>query len=412
MARLRKKEEIIVGLDIGTSKVCVVVGELNGEGELEIIGLGTAPSKGMKKGSVIAIDSTVEAIDAALEEAELMAGCALNEAYVNISGNHVQGINSQGVVALKDREVKKTDIQRVLDGARAIPLTHDRDILHLIPQHYQIDDQDSILKPLGMSGVRLEAKAHLVTASKTSIQNINKCVTQSGLTFPAIILDAIASSEAILNEDEKELGVALVDIGAGTTDIAIFESGSLVHTAVLPIGGDQITNDIAIGMRTPTPDAERIKIKYGCAKSNAIRHEETLQVPGVAGRRPKKLSRTLLAEIIEPRVEEILQMIRKEIRSSGYEDLLASGLVLTGGTTQLDGLCEFAEEITGLPVKRGMPQGVGGLIDLVRSPVYGTSIGLIQYAIKQNQRPLLRSAVPQQWVRHLKRLKGWFAEFF
>ncbi|MBK06441.1 MAG: cell division protein FtsA [Deltaproteobacteria bacterium] len=411
MGKIRK-EEILVGLDIGTSKVCAVVGESTPEGEIDIIGVGTAPSKGVRKGVVIDIDGTIESIQNAVEEAELMAGCSIHEVYTNISGGHIRGNNSSGMVALKEREVREADVQKVLDGARAIPLPSDCQILHLLPQQFLIDDQDGISKPLGMRGVRLEAKIHLVTASMSSVQNITKCVRQSGLQSSLMVFDAIASCEAILNEDEKELGVVLVDIGAGTTDVAILESGSIVHTAVLPIGGDHITNDIAVGFRTPIPEAERLKIKYGCAKTSLVRHDETIQVPVVGGRRPKELSRQLLAEIIEPRVEELFQLIQQEIRSSGYEDLLASGLVLTGGCTNLDGICEFAEEVTGLPVRRGFPQGIGGLVDVVRSPSYATGIGLLLHGMRRQHDPLVRSPSTMSFGRRWRRLRGWLADFF
>lgn len=415
------REEIIVGLDIGTSKVCAVVAELMPDESLDLIGIGTAESRGVSKGIVDDMSATIEAIEQSIQEAELMAGCSIRETYVNISGSHLQGVNSSGVVALKDHEVKQGDLRRVIDGARAIPLGQGREILHTLPRHFSIDDQDSITKPLGLSGVRLEAQIHMITTPQATLQNIMKCVQHSGLRAPAVVCDALASCEAVLDEDEKELGVALLDIGAGTTDVAIFVGGSLVHTAVLPIGGNHITRDISIGLRTPIPTAERIKIKYGCAKTTLVRHDETIRVNDVGGRNPKTLSRQLLADIIEPRVEELFLLVQKELRASGCEDLLASGLVLTGGCTNLDGMAEVAEEVTGLPVRRGTPQGIGGLIDVARSPAYATGIGLIQYAIQERQNPLYQAEHLQtfHWGRRWKKFRSWFggvrrgfAEFF
>lgn len=415
------REEILVGLDVGTSKVCAVVGELMPDGTLDLIGIGTAPSKGVSKGVVDDISATIEAIEQAVQEAELMAGCTIREAYVNISGNHLQGVNSSGIVALKDHEVKEGDLRRVIDGACAIPLGQGREVLHTIPRYFSVDDQEHVTKPLGLSGVRLEAQVHMITVPQATMQNIMKCVRHSGLHTPAVVSDSIASCEAILNDDEKELGVALVDIGAGTTDLAILDGGSVVHSAVLPIGGNHITRDISIGLRTPMPAAERIKIKYGCAKTDLVRHDETIRVTDVGGRKPKTLSRQLLADIIEPRVEELFLLVQKELRASGCEELLASGLVLTGGCTNLDGMTEVAEEVTGLPVRRGIPQGIGGLIDVARSPAYATSIGLILHAIHQQQNPLYQAEQLHnfRWNRQWKRFRHWFggvrrgfAEFF
>lgn len=407
-----KREEIIVGLDVGTAKVCAIVGEVTPQGDIDVIGVGSTPSRGLRKGVVVDIERTVHAMNKVIEEAELMAGCSIHEVYVGISGSHVQGFNSSGVVALKDREVRQQDIVRVLDGARAVPMAQDREVIHVLPQQYVIDEQDGISKPLGMSGVRMESKVHIVTGAIPCVQNITKCTEQTGLRISDLILNSIASAEAVLNEDEQELGVALVDIGAGTTDLAIFESGSVVHTAVLPVGGDHITNDIAVGMRTPMPEAERIKIKYGCAKSSLIRKDESIQVPGVGGRAPKALSRQLLSEIIEPRLEEIFELVQQELRSSGYEDLLASGLVVTGGTTDIEGIVEFAEEVTGLPVRRGTPQGIGGLTDVVRSPIYATAVGLLLYSRRQVQQQELFREPTHGLSRRWRRFRGWLSAFF
>ncbi len=415
-----RREEIMVGLDLGTSKVCAVVGEVGADGEVDIIGVGSASSKGITRGIVGEIGSTVEAIEKAVQEAELMAGCSIREAYVNISGGHLQGLNSSGVVALKDHEVREPELLRVIDGARAIPLGTGQEVLHTLPRHFSIDSQESIANPLGLSGIRLEANVHLITAPQSALQNITKCTNQAGLFTPAVICDAIASSEAILQDDEKELGVALVDIGAGTTDIAIWEGGSVIHTAVLPVGGDHITRDISIGLRTPTPEAERIKIRFGAAKASAVRHDEKIRVSGVGGRSSKELSRHLLADIIEPRVEELFLMVQKEIRNAGGEDLLASGLVLTGGCTNLDGMYEVAEEVTGLPVRRGAPQHIGGLIDVVSSPSYSTGIGLILHALHRQNDPIYQAALHNtRWHRGSRRLidlfskmRRWLGAFF
>ncbi len=406
-----RKEDILVGLDVGTSKVCAIVGEVGANEEVDIIGIGTASSKGVTRGIVDEITPSVDAIGKAIQEAELMAGCSIREVYVNISGGHLQGLNSSGVVALKESEVHESELLRVIDGARAIPLGTGQEVLHTLPRHFSIDSQEHIANPLGLSGIRLEAKVHLITAPHSAIQNITKCTRQAGLATPVVTCDAIASSEAILSDDEKDLGVALVDVGAGTTDVAIWEGGSVVHTAVLPVGGDHITRDISIGLRTPIPEAERIKIRYGCAKTSMVRHDEKIRVSGVGGRSAKELSRQLLADIIEPRVEELFLMVQKEIRNAGGEDLLASGLVLTGGCTNLDGMVEVAEEVTGLPVRRGTPQHIGGLIDVVSSPAYSTGIGLILHAIHRQKDPIyLATLENSSWHRGSHKVRAWLTK--
>src|SRR5438552_15673023 len=378
----QKKGEIVVGLDIGTTKICCIVGEITPTG-IDVIGIGTHPSRGLRKGVVINIEATVASIRRAVEEAELMAGAEISSVYAGIAGGHIRGFNSQGVVAVKDKEVKQGDIERVLDAARAINIPQDREILHVLPQEYIIDEQDGIREPLGMSGVRLEAKVHIVTAAVSSAQNIVKCCGRTGLAVADIVLEPLASAEAVLAEEEKELGVALVDVGGGTTDLAIFVSGAIQHTSVIPLGGNHLTNDIAVGLRTPLQEAERIKIQYGSAQVQMLERDETIEVPSVGGRAPRVLSRRILCEIIEPRVEELFQLVHREIQKAGQEYLLASGVVLTGGTTQLHGMPELAEEVLGLPVRRGLPRGIGGLTDVVKSPQPATAVRLPLYGARQ-----------------------------
>ncbi len=386
------RDVILAGLDIGTSKTCVVVGELTEDGDIDVIGVGSHPSRGVTKGQVTDIEETRRSIREAVREAEMMAGCAIHEVFVNVSGNHVRSSNSSGVVPLSDRVVRDADIRRVIDAARAVQFDQNVQLLHTLPQEFVIDEQDGIVKPLGMSGVRMEARVHLVTAASARLENINRCVQQSQLRVHSLILNAIAASEALLHEDERDLGVALVDIGAGTTDIVIIEHGSIVHTAVLSVGGDQITNDIATSLSTPSQEAETIKMRYGCATTALVRPDEHFFVPGVAGRRTREQPRILLADVIQPRVEEIFGLINHELRRSGYENGLASGLVLTGGCTKLEGILQIAEEITGLPVRQGVPQNhIGGLTEVVRSPVYSTAIGLLLFGLRLQQDPYLGS---------------------
>ena len=366
MARTPKKD-FIVGLDIGTTKICAIVGEQTENG-IDIVGIGSHPSHGLRKGVVINIESTVESITKAVEEAELMAGTQITSVYAGIAGGHIKSFNSHGIVAVKDHEISQSDVQRVLDAAKAVAIPLDREVLHIVPQEFIIDDQDGIKEPVGMSGVRLESKVHIVTGAVSSAQNIVKSCNKAGLNVAEIVLEPIASAEAVLTQDERDLGVVLVDIGGGTSDIAIFSQGALVHTGVLTIGGNHITNDIAVGLRTPQNEAEKIKVRYGCALSSLVNAEETIEVPSVGGRKSRTVPRKLLAEIIEPRVEEMFSLIQREIAKSGYQDLLASGVVITGGTTILEGMPELAEFIFEMPVKRGMPIGVGGLKDVVNSP--------------------------------------------
>lgn len=383
------KKDWVVGLDIGTTKICCIVGEVVEPGPnatIDIVGIGTAPSTGLRKGVVINIESTVESITKAVEEAELMAGVEISTVYTGIAGGHIKSFNSTGVVAVKDREINQSDVQRVIDAAKAVAIPLDRETIHIIPQEFMVNDQDGIRDPVGMSGVRLEAKVHIVTGAVSSAQNIIKCANKAGLNVAEICLEPIASAEAVLCQDEKELGVVLVDIGGGTSDIAIFKDGAIVHTGVLAVGGNHITNDIAVGLRTPQNEAEKIKIRHGCAMSALVKPDETIEVPGVGGRKPRVVSRRLLSEIIEPRVEEIFSLIQREVMKSGYQDLLSGGLVITGGATLLEGMPELAEMIFEMPVKRGYPQNIGGLRDVVNSPKYATAVGLIRYGSRNAQR--------------------------
>jgi cell division protein FtsA len=405
------KNNLIVGLDIGTTKICAIVGHQNEDG-LDIVGIGTSPSRGLRKGVVINIESTVEAIRKALSEAELMADCKIDSVYAGIAGGHIRGFNSQGVIAIKTREVTHDDIRRVLDAAKAIAIPMDREVIHTLPQEYIIDDQDGILDPLGMCGVRLEAKVHIVTAATASAQNIVRSCYKAEVGVSDIVLEQLASSEAVLSADEKDLGVVLVDIGGGTTDIAIFVDGAIKHTSVLSLGGNHLTNDIAVGLRTPMAEAEVIKQKYGCAMTSMVGKDETIEVPSVGGREPRILSRHLLAEILEPRVEEIFTLVQRDIIKSGYEDLLASGIVLTGGSCILPGMPEMAEQIFNLPVRRGLPQGIGGLTDVVHSPIYATGVGLVKYGARCGGAQKFKGGTDNLFDKVLKRMKEWFVEFF
>ncbi|TSK06864.1 MAG: cell division protein FtsA [Geobacter sp.] len=408
-----RRDNLIVGLDIGTTKICAIVGNVTEDG-IDIVGIGTSPSKGLRKGVVINIESTVSAIKKAIEEAELMAGCEIKSVYAGIAGGHIKGFNSQGVIAIKNREVSPEDVKRVIEAAKAIAIPMDREVIHILPQEFIIDDQDGIREPLGMSGVRLEAKVHIVTGAVASAQNIVKSCNRAGLEVADIVLEQLSSSEAVLSADEKELGVALVDIGGGTTDIAIFVDGAIKHTSVLSLGGNHLTNDIAVGLRTPMAEAERIKQKYGCCLSSMVGKDETIEVPSVGGRKPRILSRQLLCEILEPRVEEIFTLVNREIVKSGLEDMIASGVVITGGSTILEGMPELAEQIFNLPVRRGLPQRIGGLTDVVNSPVYATGVGLVVYGSKNVG---VHEFPPQQsdetvFRRVSRRMKDWFGEFF
>ena len=406
----RDDDKLIVGLDIGTSKVLAIVGELTPTGEVEIIGVGHHPSRGMKKGVVVNIESTVQSIQRAVEEAELMAGCQIHSVYAGIAGSHISSFNSHGIVAIKDKEVGPGDVERVIEAARALAIPADQKVLHILPQEFIIDKQEGIREPIGMSGVRLEAKVHIVTGAVSAAQNIIKCVRRCGLEVDDIILEQLASSISTLTEDEKELGVCLVDIGGGTTDISIFTEGAIRHTAVIPIAGDQVTNDIAVALRTPTQYAEDIKKKYGCALTQLAHRDETIEVPSVGDRPPRKLSRQTLAEVIEPRIEELYSLIQAELRRSGFEDLVGSGLVLTGGSAKMEGVVDLAEEVFHMPVRLGVPQYVGGLKGVVQNPIFATGVGLVLYGARCRegkqyvQNPGASVGVKGAWSK----MKSWF----
>jgi cell division protein FtsA len=405
----RSERNLVVGLDIGTSKVVAIVGEIKSDGALEIIGIGSHPSRGLKKGVVVNIESTVQSIQRAVEEAELMAGCEIHSVYAGIAGSHVRSLNSHGIVAIKDKEVVQGDVERVIDAAKAVAIPADQKILHVLPQEYIIDAQEGIRDPIGMSGVRLEAKVHIVTGADSAAQNIVKCVQRCGLAVDDIVLEQLASSYAVLTEDEKDLGVCVVDIGGGTTDIAVFGNGAIRHTAVIPIAGDQVTNDIAVSMRTPTQYAEDIKIKYACALSQLANPDETIEVPSVGDRPPRRLARQTLAEIVEPRYEELFGLIRDELRRAGLEEAVATGIVLTGGSAKMEGAVELAEEVFHMPVRLGVPQYVSGLVDVVSNPIHATGVGLLLYAkstmdVRHTDAPLLAGGVKSM----LERMKAWF----
>ena len=375
----RAEKNLIVGLDIGTSKVVAIVGEIRSDREIEIIGIGSHPSRGLKKGVVVNIESTVQSIQRAVEEAELMAGCEIHSVHAGIAGNHIRSLNSVGIVAIKDHEVTYGDVERVIDAARAVAIPADQKILHILPQEFIIDEQEGIREPVGMSGVRLEARVHMVTGAVSAAQNIIKCVRRCGLEVDDLILEQLSSSYSILSDDEKELGVCLVDIGGGTTDIAVFTEGAIRHTAVIPIAGDQVTNDIAVALRTPTQHAEEIKVKYACALTQLATSDDTIEVPSIGDRPSRRLSRQTLAEVVEPRYEELLTLVQAELRRSGFEDLVAGGVVLTGGSSKMEGLIELAEEVFHMPVRLGVPQYVTGLVDVVRNPIYATGVGLLLF---------------------------------
>ena len=401
------KNRIIVGLDIGTSKVVAIVGEINPEGRLEIIGLGSHGSKGLKKGVVVNIESTVQSIQRAIEEAELMAGCQIQSVYAGIAGSHIRSMGSHGIVAIRDREVFQPDIDRVIDAAQAVAIPADQKILHILPQEFIIDTQEGVKEPLGMSGVRLEAKVHLVTCAVNAAQNIEKCIKQCGLGVDDIILEQLASSYSVLTEDEKDLGGCMVDIGGGTSDIAIYTEGAIKHTAVIPIAGDQVTNDIAMALRTPTQNAEEIKIKYACALGSLAGENETIKVPSVGEREDRSLSRQALAEVVEPRYEELFTLIQAELRRSGFEELIPAGIVLTGGAAKMEGVVELAEEIFHMPVSIGKPKNVSGLADIVRNPIYATAVGLLQYGAAQGDRAGRPAAAEASGDSMWSKVKQW-----
>jgi len=404
----KSDKNLIVGLDIGTSKVVAIVGEIVGDDEIEIIGIGSNPSRGLKRGVVVNIESTVHSIQRAIEEAELMAGCEIHSVYAGIAGSHIRSLNSHGIVAIRDSEVTVNDIDRVIDAARAVAIPADQKILHILPQEFVVDSQEGVKEPIGMSGVRLEAKVHMVTGAVSAAQNIIKCVRRCGLEVDDIILEQLASSQSVLTDDEKELGVCLVDIGGGTTDIAVFTQGAIHHTAVIPIAGDQVTNDIAVALRTPTQHAEDIKIQYACALTQLASPDETIEVPSVGDRPARRLARQTLAEVVEPRYEELFTLVQAELRRSGFEDMIAAGIVLTGGSAKMEGAVDLAEEIFHMPVRLGVPQYVTGLSDVVRNPIHATGVGLLLFGLRQQREslPQLHSEGGLKGV--WERMKGWF----
>ncbi|MBU2953978.1 cell division protein FtsA [Marinobacter sp. F3R08] len=405
-------ENMIVGLDIGTSKVVAIVGKRKMDGTIEVVGIGSHPSRGLKRGVVVNIETTVQAIQRAVEEAELMAGCRIHSVYAGIAGSHIKSLNSHGIVAIRDREVTQADIDRVIDAAQAVAIPADQKILHILPQEFVIDSQEGIKEPMGMSGVRLEAKVHLVTCAVNAAQNIDKCVKRCGLEVDDIILEQLASSHAILTEDEKELGVCVVDVGGGTTDIAVFTGGAIRHTAVIPIAGDQVTNDIAMALRTPTQNAEEIKIKYACALTQLAGADETIKVPSVGDRAPRDLSRQALAEVVEPRYEELFTLVQSELRRSGFEDLIPAGIVITGGSSTMEGVVELAEEIFHMPVRLACPQAVSGMTEVVNNPIYATGVGLLIHGFRQmdlGRAPVLKG---EDAPSLFERMKAWFTGHF
>ena len=401
-------ENLIVGLDIGTSKVAAIVGKVSIDGEIEIIGIGHHQSRGLKKGVVVNIESTVQSIQRAIEEAELMAGCQIQSVYAGIAGSHIKSLNSHGIVAIRDKEVMPGDVDRVIDAAKAVAIPADQRILHILPQEFIIDNQEGIREPVGMSGVRLESRVHMVTGAVSAAQNIIKCVRRCGLDVDDVILEQLASAQSVLNEDEKDLGVVIVDIGGGTTDIAIFTEGAIRHTAVIPIAGDQVTNDIAVALRTPTQYAEEIKIRYACALAQLASADETIEVPSVGDRPPRRLARQTLAEVVEPRYEELLTLVQAELRRSGFEDLVAAGVVLTGGSSKMEGMVDLAEEIFHMPVRIGVPHTITGLVDVVRNPIYSTGVGLLlfgyRHAAESNVEAVQEGGFKGVWGR----MKSWF----
>ncbi len=408
----KSDKNLIVGLDIGTSKVVAIVGEMSPSNGIEVIGIGSCQSRGLKKGVVVNIESTVHSIQRAIEEAELMAGCEIHSVYAGIAGSHIRSLNSHGIVAIRDNEVTVGDIDRVIDAARAVAIPADQRMLHILPQEFVIDNQEGIKEPIGMSGVRLEAKVHMVTGAVSAAQNIIKCVRRCGLEVDDIILEQLASSYAVLTDDEKDLGVCIVDIGGGTTDIAVFTDGSIHHTAVIPIAGDQVTNDIAVALRTPTQHAEDIKVRYACALTQLANPDETIEVPSVGDRPARRLARQTLAEVVEPRYEELFTLVRSELQRSGFEDLIAAGIVLTGGSSKMEGAIELAEEIFHMPVRVGAPQHITGLSDVVKNPIYSTGVGLLLFGQRQVQESIHSRHTEGGFSGVFDRMKSWFSGNF
>ncbi len=406
---MKAQDDLIVGLDIGTTKICCVVGEASG-GEVNIIGIGTHPSIGLRKGVVVNIESTVESIKKAVEEAELMAGCEISSVYAGIAGGHITGFNSRGIVAIKGSEITAQDVERVIDAARAVAIPMDREVIHVLPQEYIVDEQAGIQNPVGMAGVRLEAKIHIVTGAVTSAHNIVKCANRAGLDVCDIVLESLASGEAVLTGEEKQLGTALIDLGGGTSDLAIFSAKNIRHTFVLALGGDNLTNDIAIGLRAPLAEAEKIKKKYGSCLASSIGPDQTIEVPGMAGRKSRKLPRQILGEILEPRMEEIFTLINREIYRAGMENMIASGIVVTGGTSLLEGVTEIAEAVFGLPVRLGKPRGITGLTDVVNNPMYATGVGLVLYGARKQPTRKFRIRDRNIFNSIMSRMKKWFKD--
>jgi cell division protein FtsA len=409
---VKDNKNLIVGLDIGTSKVVAIVAEITPDGDLNVIGMGTQPSRGLKKGVVVNIEATMASIQRVLEEAELMADCRIAEVYTGIAGSHIRSLNSSGMVAIKEKEVTQADIDRVVETAKAIAIPNDQQVLHILPQEFIIDGQEDVREPLGMSGVRLEVKVHIVTGAVSAVENVVKCVRRCGIEVKDVMLQPLASAKAVLNDDEKDLGVCLMDIGGGTTDIAVFTNGAIRHTAVIPIAGDQVTNDIAMTLRTPTKEAEELKVRFGCALTQLADPNDIIEVPGVGERGPRKLSRPMLAEVIEPRIEELYTLAQAELRRSGFEELLSSGIVLTGGTALLQGVTELGEEVFHLPVRVGIPAYVGGLKDVVRSPRFATAVGLLLEGREQYLRGEAARAQATGLTGAAQRMKQWFKANF
>ena len=412
LTKARENKNLIVGLDIGTSKIAAIVAEMTPEGGFEVIGMGSAPSRGLKKGVVVNIESTVTAIQRALEEAELMSDCKIREVWTGIAGSHIKSFNSHGMVAIKDREVTQADVDRVVETAKAIPIPTDQQILHVLNQEFVIDGQEDVREPLGMSGVRLEVKVHIVTGAVSAAQNIMKCVRRCGLEVHALILQPLAPASSVLSEDERDLGVCLVDIGGGTSDLAVFTQGAIRHTAVIPIAGDQITNDIAMALRTPTKEAEEIKRRHGCALRELADAQEMIEVPGVGDRGARKLSRQTLAEVIEPRVEELYSLVQAELRRSGFEELLSSGVVITGGSAAMQGMVELGEEVFHMPVRLGLPSYAGGLSEVIRNPRYSTGVGLLMAGYSQHQRQQIARMQNGSFKQIFERMRRWFETNF
>jgi cell division protein FtsA len=415
MGRTGKGRQLITGLDVGTTKICAVIAKAGPDGALEVIGIGASPSRGLRKGVVVNIDATVEAIKLAVAAAEREAGVEVESVYAGVAGGHIKGINSRGVVAVagKTKEVGSADVERAIEAAQAIQLSQDREIIHVLPQSFVVDDQDGIKEPLGMCGARLEVDVHIVTGSVTSVQNVVQSVNRAGLAVQDIVLEPLASSEAVLFPDEKELGVLLIDMGGGTTDVALFREHAIWHTAVLALGGDHVTNDIAVGLRTPAAEAEEIKRRYGCALTALVREDETIHVPSVGGRKAREISRRVLTGIIQPRVEEIFTLVARELSRAGFEEAATAGVVITGGASIMEGVPELAEQVFDLPVRRGLPVGIGGLADMVASPIYATGVGLALYGARRGRNEIALEASDGHLLHRIsQRMREWFSAVF